>query len=93
MIQRSDEYPGKVAVMAQFMPKFTKQQSGGKIKMTTDEDEIEEDAIKDKYDEKLAFIFIVDSSGSMGGQRMEMTKKALELFIQSLPTGCKFKLI
>jgi Mg-chelatase subunit ChlD len=33
------------------------------------------------------FIFIVDRSGSMSGQKMEMTKEALKLFIQSLPLG------
>ena len=27
------------------------------------------------------FVFIVDRSGSMGGQKMQMTKEALKLFI------------
>ncbi len=39
------------------------------------------------------FIFIVDRSGSMGGKKMDMTKEALKLFIQSLPTGCMFEII
>jgi hypothetical protein len=29
----------------------------------------------------------------MGGQKMEMTKEALKLFIQSLPAGSKFEII
>lgn len=39
------------------------------------------------------FIFIVDRSGSMGTKKMEMTKEALKLFIQSLPPGCMFEII
>jgi hypothetical protein len=29
----------------------------------------------------------------MGGKKMDMTKEALKLFIQSLPTGCMFEII
>ena len=36
------------------------------------------------------FIFIVDCSGSMSGRRIEITKEAMKLFIQSLPVGCQF---
>ena len=39
------------------------------------------------------FIFIVDRSGSMGGDRIEVAKEALDLFIRSLPNGCKFSVI
>lgn len=39
------------------------------------------------------FIFIVDRSGSMSGRKMDMTKEALKLFIQSLPPGCTFEII
>ena len=39
------------------------------------------------------FIFIVDRSGSMSGQKMEMTKEAMKLFIQSLPAGSMFEII
>jgi len=40
------------------------------------------------------FFFIVDCSGSMEeGDKMEMTKEALTLFVQSLPAGCKFEIV
>ena len=39
------------------------------------------------------FIFIIDQSGSMTGDRMIITKKALELFLQSLPAKSYYQLI
>ena len=38
-------------------------------------------------------IFLVDRSGSMGGQKMEATKKALVLFLRSIPMGNKFNIV
>jgi Mg-chelatase subunit ChlD len=35
----------------------------------------------------FCFVFLVDRSGSMSGSRIEVTKEALKLFIQSLPVG------
>jgi Mg-chelatase subunit ChlD len=44
--------------------------------------------------EDFCFIFIVDRSGSMErGERMEITKDALKLFIQSLPVGSQFAIL
>jgi hypothetical protein len=43
--------------------------------------------------EEFCFIFLVDRSGSMDGRRMEITKEALKLFIQSLPVGCTFAIL
>jgi Mg-chelatase subunit ChlD len=43
--------------------------------------------------EEFCFIFLVDRSGSMSGKRMEITKEALKLFIQSLPVGCFFAIL
>jgi Mg-chelatase subunit ChlD len=39
------------------------------------------------------FVFVVDCSGSMAGSRMNTTKAALKLFMQSLPEGCAFAVI
>ena len=39
------------------------------------------------------FIFLIDQSGSMRGSRIEIAKKALELFIQSLPAKSYYQLI
>ena len=39
------------------------------------------------------YIFIVDRSGSMGGDRIAVTKEAMKLFIKSLPPQSKFQVI
>jgi len=38
-------------------------------------------------------IFLIDTSGSMSGSRMNMVKEMLVLFLHSLPVDCKFNLI
>ena len=39
------------------------------------------------------FIFLIDQSGSMSGKRIEISKKGLELFMQSLPSKSYYQLI
>ena len=39
------------------------------------------------------FVFLIDQSGSMEGKSIDLVKKALLLFIQSLPEGSYFQLI
>ena len=39
------------------------------------------------------FVFLVDQSGSMSGESIELVKKSLVLFMQSLPVGSYFQLI
>ena len=39
------------------------------------------------------FVFLIDQSGSMSGRPMELVRKALLLFIQSLPENSYFQLI
>ena len=78
-------YPGKVAVMAQFMPTFAEQLStddGSEVVFTNDEDDMEEDRVKEGLDHKLCFVFIIDRSFSMSGYgasagRIGMAKEAL----------------
>ena len=42
---------------------------------------------------KLCYIFLLDQSGSMSESRIELTKKALLLFLQSLNEDCLFLLV
>ena len=39
------------------------------------------------------FIFLIDQSGSMWGEKINISKKALELFLQSLPAKSYYQLI
>ncbi|XP_014778507.1 von Willebrand factor A domain-containing protein 5A [Octopus bimaculoides] len=39
------------------------------------------------------YIFIIDHSGSMNGEKIEAAKDTLLLFLKSLPLGCSFNLI
>ena len=52
---------------------------------------------KNKNDEEACnpalFIFLLDQSGSMEGNRIKIASKALELFIQSLPVGSYYQII
>ena len=92
--QVSSKYPEEVAVMAQFLPKFgAGVQPQDKIEFTTDQEGIEEDDVDPVLEDKCCFLFVVDRSGSMGGQRMDITREALKLFMMSLPSGSYFEII
>lgn len=87
-------YPGKIAVMAQFLPSFsTKTVTSDKITFTTDPFDLQDDDQDDEIQNKMAFIFVVDRSGSMSGMRIALVVEALQLFMQCLPNGCTFKII
>ena len=52
---------------------------------------------KSEKDEEISypalFIFLLDQSGSMEGNKIKIASKALELFIQSLPTSSYYQII
>ena len=45
------------------------------------------------YDTPGLFVFLIDQSGSMSGEPIELVKKSLLLFIKSLPSGSYFQFI
>lgn len=88
------QFPGKVAVMAQFLPNFNQAtMTTDKIEYTTDEFDLMADQENQQKSEEMCFIFVVDQSGSMQGMRIELVKEALQMFMQCLPLNCKFKII
>ncbi len=42
--------------------------------------------------EQLEFVFVVDCSGSMGGMRITEARRAMKLFLMSLPAPCLFNI-
>lgn len=63
--------------MAQFLPTFSKETAtGDKIMYTTDPFDLQDDETADD-DQKFAFIFVCDRSGSMHGIRIDIVVEAL----------------
>ena len=48
---------------------------------------------EDKKQSKICYIFLLDQSGSMDGERMKLSCKSLLLFLQSLNENCYIQLI
>lgn len=71
-----DEKKDEVACMATFCPTFEPPQPQEDF-LTYDEPE----SVTLNNGSNFCFIFLVDRSGSMGGNRIEITKEALQLFI------------
>ena len=44
-------------------------------------------------DQRVEAIFLVDCSGSMAGQSMQLAKEALNLVLHSLPPSCYFNIV
>lgn len=88
-VEKSTKFENEVAVGASFAPSFDNSRDEGYVKVVNNE-----------YPEKLPvngtdfhFVFIIDRSGSMSGENIIMARKALQLFVQSLPKGCKLSII
>ena len=76
--------------MASFMPTFT----NSELTCEVTEGSLEEQDLPKELESKYQYIFVVDRSASMGLEnRMQITIDALILFIQSLPSGCKFGIL
>ena len=54
------------------------------------EEEDDEEIVEPKLSE---YIFLIDRSGSMEGQRIDLAVQALKLFVHSLPLGSKFNIV
>lgn len=83
-----DPVTNEYACLASFVPTFEPLQPQD---LVVSEEAPEETELA--KGEEFCFIFLVDRSGSMSGRRMELTKEALKLFIQSLPVGCTFAIL
>lgn len=80
---------GEVACMASFVPTFVPSLEPQDAEITNDQPE----EVMVSVGQDFHFIFIVDRSGSMGGQRIAITREALAIFLKSLPVGCNFSIL
>ena len=83
-------YPNEVVAQISFVPTFQGSDPQADPQIVHDEKPIVEDVLDQS---KIIYTFIIDRSGSMYGERIEMAKNALILFMRSLPKGCKFCII
>lgn len=91
-VEHDPKHPKKVAVAATFAPSFDNIRSSGKVQFKDDE-EPKMPAKLAKNGKDFHFVFVLDRSGSMVGENLTVTKKALKQFVLKLPVGCQFSLI
>jgi len=89
--QESPNHPDEVACQVSFVPTFVKETATAGLEVESDGKP--EAAEVENYGSKNLFIFLVDRSGSMWGERIGITAEALKLFLLSLPPDCKFEII
>jgi Mg-chelatase subunit ChlD len=82
LYEESTKYPDEVAVCASFVPTFEPPQPQEEFEVKHDEQPDSTNLIKG---EDFLFVFLVDRSGSMSGKRINVTREAMQFFIQSLP--------
>ena len=83
----------EVAVVAATVPTFDSKEPQDFFEVLKGEDESPEQGLAWEGDQ-FHFIFILDRSSSMWmSNRLVNAKNALELFIRSLPKGCKVSIV
>ena len=99
VLHQSDKHPNKVAAHISFIPRVSDEHVEEEVKEEVDED-MEEKKVLSKIDDKddpdIAsgeFIFVLDRSGSMMGDRITTAIEALKLFVQSLPSDSNFNIV
>jgi hypothetical protein len=80
--------PNEVILHASFVPNF---ESGQHQDWLHEDEEPESTTLMNPAD--FLYVFLIDRSGSMEGQRISDAKKALVLFLQSLSPLSKFQVI
>lgn len=89
------ELPGtdEIGCLASLVPTVVKAKSSANpqdVVIKYDEEPISEQVLRGA---EFCFIFLVDRSATMKGEMIELTKTALKIFIQNLPTGSCFQII
>ena len=99
VLHQSTKHPNEVAAHISFIPRISDEHEEEEVKEEVDEDVKEKKVVSDiddKDDPDIAsgeFIFVLDRSGSMKGNRITTAIEALKLFVQSLPSDSKFNIV
>ncbi|CDW75216.1 UNKNOWN [Stylonychia lemnae] len=95
--QELDSHPDEIALMLSFVPSFiekTATDTNSNAQLQVVEDEMPDpQSVQSISIGACMYIFIVDQSGSMSGDKNTITCQALILFLKSLPPGSQFEII
>ncbi|CDW78536.1 UNKNOWN [Stylonychia lemnae] len=91
--QESESHPDQVAVMLSVLPSFIEQTTSVPSLDTYEEEIPDPQDVQYINPGDCIYIFLVDRSGSMRGDKMQTTKEALKLFLKSLPPRSNFEII
>ena len=100
VLHQSSKHPNEIAAHISFIPRVSDEHEVDDDEEMKDElDNENEKALREidnQDDPDLAsgeFIFVLDRSGSMHGNRIELAVEALKLFIKSLPSDSMFNVV